>query len=378
MIENVEGVLKYIGRHYHLSGQPRHFGCRLLRPIRDRALTSTFTSRTYEHTSFDSTKYIKMGIGPFFEKLIWSSDTPPWFGMIQSQNGILVLAVQRWVCVQTYQKWLTRGSFSPNIPSCRLDNGGALTRGRWGRDLVPWFCTRALSVRKFSTLGPYSSISGPVLHHPAEAPKYIISFFSYHTSSFILSLQHTLSRKFVSHNTLSLGDGISTYPDVDEVLHAHGGGNARLHGRSVGEVILNAKTTCPSRIRLPPQSTNYQGRSMKHLADDARNDTSCIIRPDLTVDPSLVSFSWWMHLPRDTMHHCHRRSFSAPGPVSLFTLSCSLWLSAWLTDCSTTNCLISSESFKNPETWPRVINTHGGAILARTNERDSTWMFSGD
>ena len=43
----------------------------------------------------------------------------------------------------------------------------------------------------------------------------------------------------------------STYPDVDEVPHAHGGGNARLYGHSVEEVILNAKTTCPSRICCP-------------------------------------------------------------------------------------------------------------------------------
>jgi len=82
-----------------------------------------------------------------------------------------------------------------------------------------------------------------------------------------------LSRKFVSHNTLGLGGEISTapiplldmecntffstYPDVDEVPHAHGGGNARLYGHSVEEVILNAKTSVP-RGYVAPQSTTIK------------------------------------------------------------------------------------------------------------------------
>jgi hypothetical protein len=69
--------------------------------------------------------------------------------------------------------------------------------------------------------------------------------------------------------------------DVDEVLHARGGGNARLYGRSVGEVILNAKDDVFLEDMSPPQGTNYQARSMKHLADDACKDTSCIFLPYL-------------------------------------------------------------------------------------------------
>ena len=95
MTERVEGWQKYIGRHYRLSGQPRHFVLRPLQPIRESTLTSTFTSRTTNnnplllHNTSRWGKFTSSNSGillppTHFHDLEWCV----------SQHCILVLAVQ--------------------------------------------------------------------------------------------------------------------------------------------------------------------------------------------------------------------------------------------------------------------------------------------